>query len=146
MLHLKKYYLGRVNDLVGYSKEQQVGKRFKPKMGDRTKISPKEAERAKSKFGSYCHFCGKRDIQLHHIIYAKQLGKGKWRNLLPVCLEHHTAIHESPRIGNRIKEQRKHDFGNHYWCDEWDLWEEGLIENPTVKEFEKYMQFQELPF
>lgn len=132
--------------LVGYSKEQQIGKRLIPKMGKRTEIKGKEADKAIKMFGSYCRFCGNPDIELHHIIYAKQLGKGKWRNLIPLCREHHELVHRDPRKAIAFKEERIGKYGENFWCDEYDLYKMGLIENPTEKDFEKYMKGMEFPF
>lgn len=132
--------------MLGYSKAQQVGKRFKPKMGQRTQITKKEAEKAKEVFGAYCYFCGDTEIELHHIVYAKQLGKGKWRNLIGLCNEHHRLVHAEPTKAVGFRNKREGKYGEHYWCDEYDLFKMGLIDNPTEAEFERYMKAHEFPF
>lgn len=132
--------------MIGYSKEQQVGKRMIPKMGKRTEIKEKEAKKAIEKFGSRCHFCRSPHIELHHIIYAKQLGKGKWRNLIPLCRKHHEMVHKNPKKAISFKNVREGRYGEYFWCDEYDLYKMGLIDSPTEKEFEAYMKEHEFPF
>lgn len=131
---------------IGYSKAQQIGKQLIPKMGKRTEINDRERKKAKEMFGEHCNICGDHNIQLHHIIYASKLGKGKWRNLVPLCDTHHKQVHDEPRKGLGIKNKREGKYGPHYMCDEYDLFKMGLIQNPTHKEFEEYMKSEEFPF
>jgi hypothetical protein len=44
-----------------------------------------------------CHFCGKRGWWAHHVKSVGSGGRDAF-NLVPVCLEHHTAIEKKGQI------------------------------------------------
>jgi 5-methylcytosine-specific restriction endonuclease McrA len=41
----------------------------------------------------YCKICGKRAVNLHHIIYRSQGGTDDPSNLIPLCYQHHEGHH-----------------------------------------------------
>jgi len=127
---------------IGYSKAQQIGKRFIPKQKDRTKITKKEYDKAIEEFGSRCH-CGATNIEMHHIKLRSDSGKGTYRNLIPLCGAHHRLTHTSNQLLQGYQNMRITAYGEYYWCDKYDLFKLGLIEDPNEEEFEAFMKCQE---
>lgn len=121
-----------------YSKAQQLGKRFKPKQKDRTKIREKDYHKMIDIWGAYCIFCGNPSIEAHHVRFRAKGGKGRYTNLLPLCQDHHRDAHTYNSIRKTLEYKLEQTFGVNYWMDEWDLYERGLIDHPTVGEYEKY--------
>jgi hypothetical protein len=122
-----------------YSKARQIGKRKKPKQKDRTKITKKEYNKTIEIFGNTC-FCGNPYIELHHIRFRSHGGVGRWRNLIPLCKAHHTLAHTDNQYRRHLEIQRMRMFGEFYWCDAHDLYEKGIIPEPTEKEMEAYFE------
>lgn len=122
-----------------YTKQMQIGKRKKPKQKDRTRIKAKDYNKAIEVFGDIC-FCGNPRVELHHIKFRSDNGKGKWRNLIPLCKIHHTLAHTDNQYRRHLEIQRMRMFGEFYWCDEHDLYEKGIISEPTEKEMEAYFE------
>lgn len=127
---------------IGYSKAQQIGKRFIPKQKDRTKITKKEYEKAVEEFGSRCH-CMSPNIEMHHIKLRSDSGKGTYRNLIPLCASHHRLTHTSSELIKGYQNMRETLYGEYYWCDKYDLFKLGMIEDPNDEEFEAFMKSQE---
>lgn len=127
---------------IGYSKAQQIGKRFIPKQKDRTKITKKEYNKAIDAFGTRC-YCGSQNIEMHHIKLRSDSGKGNYRNLIPLCGNHHKLAHTSDLLIKGYQNMRENMFGKYYWCDKYDLFKLGLIEDPNDDEFEAFMITQE---
>lgn len=113
-------------------------------MKDRTKITSKEYQKAIDMHGHRCNQCGHTYIEMHHVKYRSQSGKGQWRNLVPLCNKHHTLVHSSSRISEMRQNYHETLFGKYYWCDKYDLYKMGLIVNLDDDEFEAFMQSQEL--
>src|SRR5690606_22998978 len=84
---------GEAKVIYGYSKEQQIGKRFTPKMKERTRITEKEYQKAIEEHGYRCKECGAHPAEMHHVKYRSQGGKGTYRNLRPLCNMHHRLVH-----------------------------------------------------
>ena len=72
-------------------------------------------------------------------MFRSQGGRGKWRNLLPLCKEHHQAAHTGRELNDHLKEHMTKLYGPHYYKDEWDLNDEGLIDEPTKSTYEAFM-------
>lgn len=128
--------------IVGYSKEQQIGKRFIPKRKDRTKITQKEYDKVVEVHGFRCVQCGATPIEMHHVKFRSQGGKGTWRNLRPLCKDHHMLVHSREVLTHSAKQLHKSMYGEYYWCDKYDLFKMGLIEDPNDDEFEGFMKSQ----
>ena len=74
---------------------------------------------------------------------ARELEIRKWRNLVPLCKEHHMKAHSDRQFADWLREEREKRFGSWYWADEYDLFKAGLIPNTTKEAFEKYMEGEE---
>lgn len=125
--------------MTQYTKQMQVGKRKKPKQKDRTRIKAKDYNKTIEVFGDMC-FCGNPRIELHHIRFRSSGGKGTWRNLIGLCKQHHTLAHTDNQYRRHLEIQRMRMFGEFYWCDAHDLYEKGIIPEPTEKEMEAYFE------
>lgn len=115
-------------------------KRRKPKRGQRGLVTPKEYQRAVDAFGECCTECGDGRVEMHHIVYRSQGGRGGFRNLIPLCEYHHELAHKSRAFSDEIKASREVVYGKHFYCDRFDLFEHGLIDDPNEEAFEEYMQ------
>ena len=111
-----------------------------PSAKTRGQISKREYERMIEEFGSACIICGSPYVEAHHLRFRSQGGRGKWRNLVPLCKEHHMKAHSDRKFADWLREERKKRFGSWYWADEYDLFKAGLIPNTTKEAFEKYME------
>lgn len=111
-----------------------------PSRKQRASISKKEYNRTLEAFGDVCCICGNPQIELHHIVFRSQGGKGGFRNLIPLCKEHHKKAHKHRRFADQLREQRKQLFGEYYWADKYDLFKKGLIPNTDDKTFEKFFE------
>lgn len=111
-----------------------------PPARQRSAISKKEYNRAIETFGSVCVYCGNPYIEMHHIRFRSQQGKGGFRNLIPLCKEHHNQAHQQRTFSDKLKEDRIALYGEWYWADKYDLFKAGLIVNTTDEEFEKFME------
>lgn len=105
----------------------------------RGSISKREYERAIEAFGQTCVFCNNPYIEMHHIQFRSQQGRGQYRNLIPLCKEHHTLAHHNRMFSDLLREEREQTFGQWYWADKYDLFKAGVIENTDDKTFEKFM-------
>jgi 5-methylcytosine-specific restriction endonuclease McrA len=114
-----------------------------PSAKTRGQISKREYERMIEEFGSVCIICGNPYIEAHHVKFRSSGGRGKWRNLVPLCKEHHMKAHSDRKFADWLREEREKRFGPWYWADEYDLFKAGLIPNTTKEAFEKYMEGEE---
>ena len=114
-----------------------------PSAKTRGQISKREYERMVEEFGSVCIVCCSPYIEAHHIRFRSQGGRGKWRNLAPLCKKHHMKAHSDRKFADWLREEREKRFGSWYWADEYDLFKAGLIPNTTKEAFEKYMEMEE---
>ncbi|WP_375709690.1 HNH endonuclease [Geobacillus subterraneus] len=84
--------------------------------------------------------CGDPRIEAHHVRFRSQGGRGKWRNLAPLCHCCHQAVHQNRALAERLMAVREDMFGKWYWADEYDLYENGLIKEPLKENFEDFMR------
>ena len=119
-------------------------KRRVPKQKQRNAITTPEYQKAVDYFGECCYICGLRPIEMHHIHHRSQGGRGTYRNLMPLCKKHHDKAHEERDFANYLRELKVEVFGIHYYKDRYDLHDEGLIDEPTEQEYEKFMKSEEL--
>lgn len=118
-------------------------KRRKPKRINRGNISKQQRQLAYEWFGDTCAYCNARPIELHHVVFRSQGGRGNYRNLVPLCKPHHAMAHSSPEFAEHWREERKEAFGKHYFRDMYDLYEMRLIPEATEFEYEKFMRKEE---
>jgi hypothetical protein len=114
-----------------------------PSAKTRGQISKREYERMIEEFGSVYIICGNPYIDAHHCKFRSQGGRGKWRNLVPLCKEHHMKAHSDRKFADWLREEREKRFGSWYWADEYDLFKAGLIPNTTKEMFERFMKEEE---
>lgn len=118
-------------------------KRKAPSTKTRGSISKTEYNRMIEAFGCHCVICGDPRIEAHHVRFRSQGGRGKWRNLAPLCRRCHQAVHQNRAFAERLMAMREDMFGKWYWADEYDLYERGLIKEPTKEKFEAFMRSEE---
>lgn len=122
-----------------FSKAQQLKRGYKPpKRGKRNQITAKEYEKAYEFYSGVCVMCGSPNIEMHHVKYRSQGGRGTWRNLMPLCKHHHEMAHSESAIDESVKALQVDKHGEHYYMDEHDLYQLDLIVEPTKEELEKY--------
>jgi hypothetical protein len=106
----------------------------------RGSISKKEYEKAIEAFGSVCVFCSHPLIEMHHIRFRSQQGRGQYRNLMPLCKKHHALAHTSRVFADKLRDDRIRMYGEWYWADKYDLCKNNLIPNTEDKTFESFME------
>jgi HNH endonuclease len=126
-----------------YKKLETFKGRTIPPAKARGTISKKEYEKVIEAFGSVCVFCRSPYIELHHIKFRSQQGRGNFRNLIPLCKEHHTQAHTERTFADQLKGERIQTFGEWYWADKYDLFKAALIPNTDDKTFEAFMKGEE---
>jgi 5-methylcytosine-specific restriction endonuclease McrA len=125
-------------------KKLQVYKgRVIPSKKKRGEVSKREYNRMIEEFGSVCIICGNPYIDVHHVKFRSHGGRGKWRNLAPLCRVCHERLHRDRKFADWLREEREKRFGPWYWADQYDLFLAGLIPNTTKEAFEKYMREEE---
>lgn len=118
-------------------------KRKAPSTKTRGSISKTEYNRMIEAFGCHCVICGDPRIEAHHVRFRSQGGRGKWRNLAPLCKIHHQLAHQDRDFADWLRKEREVRYGSWYWADEYDLFQAGLIPNTTKEAFEKFMREEE---
>lgn len=118
-------------------------KRRTPKRGQRGRISKEQYQLALDWFGDTCTICNSSPIEMHHVVYRSQGGRGGYRNLMPLCEHHHKKAHRDRGFSDSLKQERIEAFGEYFFTDAHDLYDADLISDPTEKAFEKYMKSQE---
>ena len=121
-----------------YTKEQQLKSWSKPKWKNRSAIDHEDYRKATEYWGVCCIACGNPNIEMHHVKFRSNGGSGRWRNLLPLCQNHHKLAHTYKYIRYSYEEKMIDEFGQDYFKDEWHLYEEGKIDEPKVELMEAY--------
>lgn len=111
-----------------------------PSKKQRGKISKREYNRAIEAFGSVCVICGNPYIEMHHIVFRSHGGRGGFRNLIPLCKEHHQEAHKNWGFAETLRQERQKIFGEFFYMDKYDLFKAGLIQNTDDKTFEKFFE------
>ncbi|KYD28069.1 hypothetical protein B4109_1201 [Geobacillus stearothermophilus] len=125
-------------------KVQTYKGRVIPNRKARGSVSKREYTRMVEEFGSSCLVCGSTyNIEAHHVRFRSQGGRGKWRNLAPLCKIHHQLAHQDRDFADWLRKEREVRYGPWYWADEYDLFQAGLIPNTTKEAFEKFLEEEE---
>ena len=111
-----------------------------PPRKKRAQIDKKNYEQAIKEYGAYCQQCGSPYIEMHHRMFRSQSGRKGWRNLIPLCHEHHRLCHSHYDYAEKWREDARRKFGPYFFTDKYDLWKEGLIQRPTDELFEQFME------
>lgn len=114
-------------------------KRRKPKQKDRAAITKKQYNLALDWFGDTCSICNGAPIEMHHVVFRSQQGRGGFRNLMPLCEYHHKLAHRDRGFADELRDMRFEAFGKLYYTDAYDLHDIDLIDEPTESVFENYM-------
>lgn len=115
-------------------------KRKAPKRGKRGQIDNKEYNKVIDNHGYKCWVCGSTAIEMHHVVFRSQGGRGVYRNLIPLCNEHHKQAHRNPAINDSYKNKLRDMYGPYFYYDEHDLWLDALIQEPTKEHLEKFFE------
>ena len=118
-------------------------KRRVPKQGQRGIITKDQYQEALDWFGDTCNYCNGYPVEMHHVVYRSQGGRGVYRNLMPLCKQHHQMAHNSREFSESLKEERTEVFGKHFYMDAHDLCYHDLIDEPSQDQYENYMRKQE---
>lgn len=124
-------------------KKEMYKGRVIPHRKKRSSISEKEYDKALEHYNFACAETGSNLIEMHHIKFRSQSGRGTWRNLVPLYPTFHKRCHNDREYADRWRKIHEEKFGPYYWCDKWDLWKLGLIQNPTDELFEAFMEEEE---
>lgn len=106
----------------------------------RSSINKREYNRTIEEHGSVCLECGNPYVEIHHVKFRSQGGKGGFRNLIPLCKEHHMKCHKVKAYADKWREWLTERYSEYYWTDKYDLWKLGLIKDPVHEDFERYME------
>lgn len=118
-------------------------KRRKPKQANRGRITKAQYQLALDWFGDTCNYCNAKPIEMHHVVFRSQGGRGGYRNLMPLCKAHHVMAHTSREFADYLREERKEAFGEHFYHDMHDLYDMGLIWHSDETAFENFMREEE---
>ena len=55
-----------------------------------------------NRFNGCCALCGRNNIHLHHIRYGAEGRKTYIGNIIPLCEEHHRAVHQNKKYWQPI--------------------------------------------
>lgn len=115
-----------------------------PSAKQRNSFSTANYQDAVLHFGIVCNDpnCGLMAGEMHHIVFRSQSGRGVWRNAVPLCKGHHDKCHKERAYNDYWKEQRRKQFGEHFYKDKYDVWMMGSIESPDEELFQKFMESQ----
>ena len=114
-----------------------------PHRKKRSSISEKEYIKALEKYNGSCAESGSNVIEMHHVIFRSQGGRGAFRNLVPLSLIFHKRCHNDREYADKWRIIHEQKYGPHFMKDKYDIWKEGYIENPTEELFEKFMKSEE---
>lgn len=136
-------------------KVQRMKGRRVPTQKERGAISKKSGNKALEVYNHQCGGCGYggEALELHHILFRSQGGRGQWRNIVPLCRRCHDACHgkfQNESDASVLEEwdamfKRLHEakYGPHFGSDVWDLFSKGLVPNTTPEAYERFMEQEE---
>lgn len=118
-----------------------------PSRYSRGQFSMEDKQKIDEMYGHACLVCVTPYIEYHHCKFLSGLGRGVWRNGVPLCGDHHRLDKDSPHQNEKTAETyRQHKlkiFGPYYYMDTWDLYKKGLIPNTTKEAYESFMAREE---
>ncbi|PKR86119.1 HNH endonuclease [Heyndrickxia camelliae] len=149
-----------------YSKEQQLRREKKPKKKRKNPLKPevykgrvipkkqvrgrilrKEYNKAAERHGYECYVCGTTQaLECHHVRFRANGGRGTHRNLIFLCGNHHRgkySPHQHEGLRKDLEALHESKYGPYYYCDKYDLFKAGIIENTSDECFEKFMREEE---
>lgn len=119
-----------------------------PSRYHRGQFSMKDKQKIDEVYGHACIVCGNAFIEYHHCKFLSGMGRGTWRNGIPLCGENHRLAKDSPHKSEITAEKyRQHKikmYGEYYYMDRWDLFKRNLIPNTTESAFEEFMLREEV--
>lgn len=118
-------------------------KRRKPKRGERGRITKEQYQLALDWFGDTCSYCNAKPIEMHHVVFRSAGGRGGYRNLMPLCKQHHAMAHSSREFADSLREEREEAFGKYFYMDMHDLYDKRLIRECDEQLFEQFMRKEE---
>ena len=129
---------------VKYTKKDQLKENKKPSGKKRNDFSPETKNQINELQGSSCYVCESPQVQYHHVKYRSRCGRGVKRNGLPLCNFHHNdhtyGIHFNSKFRKQVTEMFLERFGSDYYKDEYDLYKENKIAEPTKELLEEYFK------
>lgn len=114
-----------------------------PKQGKRGIITKDQYQEALDWFGDSCNYCGSYPVEMHHVTFRGKQGRGVYRNLMPLCKQHHMMAHSSREFADNLREERIERYGEYYYMDAHDLTYHNLIDEPSQAKYEAFMKSQE---
>lgn len=108
----------------------------------RSAISKKDYEQAVEAHGAVCVECTNPYVEMHHAKFRSQQGRGRYRNLIPLCKDCHSRAHTEFAFAEKWREWLADRYGPLYWADKYDLFKMGLIPNTTDESFEEFMRVE----
>ena len=111
-----------------------------PSRANRAEFSGKQRQKIHDLWGDGCYLCSNPYIQYHHIRYRSQLGRNNPRNGIPLCERCHTRVHAEREVSDYLRNLAEDRFGTYFYYDKFDAWKQGLIDRPTDKLFEEFME------
>lgn len=119
-----------------------------PSRTSRAEFSMEDKQKIDEIYGHACVVCGNPYIEYHHCKFRSGLGRGTWRNGIPLCHWHHRLDKDSPHMNEKTAEKYRQEklakYGPLYYMDVWDLFKRQLIPNTTKEAFEEFMQKEEV--
>ncbi|MGN7311483.1 HNH endonuclease [Alkalicoccobacillus gibsonii] len=122
--------------------EQYKGVKI-PSRKVRSAISKTDYEKALEYWDGGCAETGRNDVEMHHVVFRSNLGRGSWRNLVPLTSELHRRCHTDKEYAEYWRAEMEKRFGPWYWADRFDLYKAGLIPNATPEAFNSFMDWEQ---
>lgn len=114
-----------------------------PSRYSRGQFSMEDKQKIDEVYGHACIVCGSPYIEYHHCKFLSGMGRGTWRNGIPLCAEDHRLAKDSPHkseaTADKYRQHKLKMYGEFYYMDVWDLYKRNLIPNTTDKAFEDFM-------
>ncbi|SDO80187.1 HNH endonuclease [Halobacillus aidingensis] len=126
-----------------YSKEQQLLADRLPSKAKRSEFTTKQRKEVKRIYGDYCQICMNPHTQIHHRKFRSGSGRNNPRNGAPLCHECHAFVHAHHETAEDLRTEAADHFGPYYYYDKYDCFFEALIDEPTDKAFEDFMELEE---
>lgn len=121
--------------------------RLIPLKQQRGRITTAEYNEAARRIGYECYVCGcQTNLEAHHVKFRSNSGRGTFRNIRFLCNEHHRgdySPHQNEALRKELETLHESLYGKYYFCDKYDLFQMGLIDDVIDNDFEKFMESEE---